>query len=92
MDTERWQTKEYITYLYVIYVEGVKKLANTEGPLNFNVVFLSVSDSHRTAAQNDVGLVPQSKDSKYPMTSAMKICWLLSYSWELHTPLILKCN
>lgn len=92
MERERWRTKEYIPYPYIASAEGVKKLTNTETPLNFNVIFLSVSDSCCTTAQKDVGLVPHTEDSKYPMTTARKICWLLSYSCELYTPLILKCK
>ena len=64
--------QEYIPYPYITSTEGVKKLTNTEMPLNFNVIFLSVSDSCRTTAQKDVGSAPHTEGSKYPMTPAGK--------------------
>lgn len=65
MGRERWQTKEYITYLYVSYVEGVTKLANTEMPLNFNMLFLRAFDSCYTTAQKNVRQSSGSEDCKY---------------------------
>ena len=43
-DGEREQTREEITCLHVSYAEEVTKLANTEMPLDSNVVFLAVSE------------------------------------------------